>query len=142
MYLEGWTIEDSGLFRLIAGMLWRPEADAAALRERRPEFGAAARLWATGRIAEIEAAESPALLEAASPFDADGNFRELSVDAQEAREDFIVRRLLESEGTAVVVLGGAHDLTSNIRTFAGQPCEYVRIRSPGYDSMCRQYRLE
>ena len=102
VFIEGWTVEDAELFRLIAKVLWRhddgpvPGPADDLLRFRRLEFGPAARLWAEGRIAAIEPAESQALLAAASPFDADGNFRGLTVETRVAREDYIVRRLLET----------------------------------------------
>jgi hypothetical protein len=146
--VEGWTVEDIRLLRLIAETLWRgdfapvPNSPDDPLRFRWLEFGPSAQLWALGRIPTIEAAESQALLDAASPFDAKGNFRGLLVDAQEEHEDFIVGRLLESGPVGLVVLGGAHHLGDNIRRIGGRTCEYVRVRAGGYDEMCHRYDLE
>ncbi|MFT5325283.1 MAG: hypothetical protein ACI8P0_003151 [Planctomycetaceae bacterium] len=37
-----------------------------------------------------------------------------SIIGNEAREDAIVKRILKVSGTAVLVLGGAHDLSDNV----------------------------
>ena len=42
----------------------------------------------------------------------------------EAREDAIVKRLLK-QPVSVVVLGGAHDLSDNVKRMAG--VEYIRV---------------
>ena len=90
-------------------MLWRhdggpaPKTADEPLRFRRLEFGPAARLWAEERIAAIEPAESQALLAAASPFDADGNLRGLTVETREAREDYIVRAAPGDRVAAIAV---------------------------------------
>jgi len=143
VYVEGWTDEAAWVFRLIARALWRRDAaDNQGLRSKRLEFGPAAQLFATGRLGEIEPVESQTLFDAANPFDADGEFRGLSTAAQEAREDYIVGRLLEGGPVTLVLLGGAHDLRDNIERLAGGTCEYVRVRSPGYDAISRRYGSE
>jgi hypothetical protein len=45
----------------------------------------------------------------------------------EARHDAQVRNALKSGPVAVVILGGAHDLTSSASRFTGGRCEYIRV---------------
>jgi hypothetical protein len=37
-----------------------------------------------------------------------------------------------------VVLGGAHDLTDNVRRYAGGLCEHVRVTSRGYQGFAEE----
>ena len=50
--------------------------------------------------------------------------------ANDAREAAIVRRLLQGGPLSVVVLGGAHDLSEEVR--AAGNCEYLRVFVEGY----------
>lgn len=56
---------------------------------------------------------------------------DLDKAANEAREDAIVKRLLTVEGTAVLVLGGAHDLADNVRRLS-KDCGLTEITPKGY----------
>jgi len=49
----------------------------------------------------------------------------------EAREDAIVRNLLKRGGDCLLVLGGAHDLTDNIRRLSND-CGYVVVTPKGW----------
>ena len=45
----------------------------------------------------------------------------------EARENFIVRTLLESGPVTYVILGGSHDLAENVERLTGGKAEYLRV---------------
>jgi hypothetical protein len=55
----------------------------------------------------------------------------LDKKAIEAREDAIVRNLLKYEGTVYLVLGGAHDLSDNIKRLS-KDCGYIVVTPKGY----------
>jgi len=48
-----------------------------------------------------------------------------------AREDAIVRNLLKQQGTVYLVLGGAHDLSDNIKRLS-KDCGYIVVTPKGY----------
>jgi hypothetical protein len=67
-----------------------------------------------GHIKAVVPAEDAKAYEAANPVQADGRIV-FDEKATEARENAIVRNMLEkASGTAVLVLGGAHDLSDNV----------------------------
>ncbi|MEX0805830.1 MAG: hypothetical protein WD688_21305 [Candidatus Binatia bacterium] len=70
--------------------------------------------------------EDETLLDAAKPIADDGMYRE-DAAAIEAREDFIVRTLLESGPVSYVILGGSHDLKDNVERLSGGKAEYLRV---------------
>jgi hypothetical protein len=43
-----------------------------------------------------------------------------------------VRAALNDGAFALVILGGAHDLTESVRRRAGAPCEYLRVAAQCY----------
>lgn len=54
-----------------------------------------------------------------------------------AREDAIVQNLLKGNGVVVIILGGDHDLTDNLkRLFKG--VKYKRITVPKYKEVIEQ----
>lgn len=48
------------------------------------------------------------------------------------REDTIVRRLLESEGVKLLVLGGAHGLMDNVELGANRDVELIVVESEAW----------
>jgi hypothetical protein len=48
-----------------------------------------------------------------------------------ARHDAQVRAALKDGAFALVILGGAHDLTESVRRHGG-PCEYLRMTTERY----------
>ena len=77
------------------------------------QIGAPGQLLIDGHIKAVVPAEDAKAYEAANPVQTDGRivFDEM---ANEAREDAIVKRMMKASGTAVLVLGGAHDLSDNV----------------------------
>jgi hypothetical protein len=55
----------------------------------------------------------------------------IDLEAQEQREDAIVRNLLKRPGKVYLVLGGAHDLADNIRRLSPD-CGYTVVTPKGY----------
>jgi hypothetical protein len=71
------------------------------------------------------------LLEEAKPIAPAGRFH-LDAAKLSARHAGQVQAALKGGAFALVLLGGAHDLTDNVRRYAGGLCEYVRVTSRGY----------
>lgn len=82
------------------------------------ELGAAGRLVVKGDLKTLLPTEDSKAFEAADPVRADGTVV-FDKKADEARENAIVRNLLKSDGVAVIVLGGAHDLADNLKRVGG-----------------------
>ena len=91
-------------------------------------MGAAVRLWLEVDAPEILPVEDKALYEAANPV-VDGRVQ-WDDEANEAREDAIVRKLLERP-VSVVIMGGGHDLSDNVERLAPE-AEYVRVATHEY----------
>jgi hypothetical protein len=66
-----------------------------------------------GHIKAVVPAEDAKAYEAANPVQADGRIV-FDEKANEAREDAIVTRMTKTSETAVLVLGGAHDLSDYV----------------------------
>lgn len=75
--------------------------------------GAAARLFVKQQI-RVHALDTDKGLRLTKPLDAAGKLREVSEADVEERENLMMMRLREHKGVAIVVLGGAHDLSNNI----------------------------
>jgi hypothetical protein len=48
-----------------------------------------------------------------------------------ARHDAQVRAVLDNGPFALIVLGGAHDLSDSVRRLGGGHCEYIRVTTRG-----------
>jgi hypothetical protein len=90
------------------------------------EIGAAGRLLVSGELEEVLPLDDAKLLDAAGPVVASGK---VTFDAAKvaARQDAMVQRALAKDHAAVIVLGGSHDLTDNVRGIVGEGCEYIRV---------------
>lgn len=91
------------------------------------QIGAAGRLMLADELEEVLPIEEDELLEAANPVGNDGTVR-FDAEANERREDVIVRKLLAAGPVAVVVLGGGHDLSDNVP----EDFEYVQVVTKQY----------
>jgi hypothetical protein len=49
-----------------------------------------------------------------------------------------VQAALKDGAFALVLLGGAHDLTERVRRHAGGLCEYLRVTTRGYQEFPRE----
>ena len=77
--------------------------------------GAAARLFVKQQI-RVHALDTDKGLRLTMPLDADGRLREVPDSDIEKRENLMMRQLKDHTGVAIVVLGGAHDLSNNVPT--------------------------
>ena len=90
------------------------------------ELGAAGRLLVSGEIEDVLPLEDEEPLNAADPVKADGQVRFDALKAQ-ARHDAIVKNVLNEGSFGLVILGGDHDLSENVRRLGGGKFEYVRV---------------
>ena len=98
-------------------------------RRRLLEMGAAGRLLIAGELEEVLPLEDGDALEGASPISANGvtfDFEKI-----EARHDAQVSLVTKERTVAVIVLGGAHDLSASVRRMSGN-CEYLRVTTKGF----------
>jgi hypothetical protein len=95
------------------------------------EVGAAGRLLLAGDIAEVLALNDERLLALAKPITPDGSVH-FDADKVGQREDAQVQAALDGGPFALIVLGGAHDLSDSIRRVAGGDCEYIRVTTKAY----------
>jgi len=91
----------------------------------RLELGAAGLLVVSGKLETILPAEESAAFDAANPVKSDGSIK-FDKEAEERREDAIVRNLLKADSVAVITLGEAHILADNLRRL-GSDCKYKRV---------------
>lgn len=75
--------------------------------------GAAARLFVKRRI-RVHALDTDEGLRLTTPLDAQGKLRDVPASAIERREDLMMRQLDGRRGVAIIMLGGAHDLSNNV----------------------------
>lgn len=106
------------------------EIMARDLREKSLEYGAGGRLAGRGVI-EVLPLDDADLLEGAKPIRPDGTVR-FDPDRVEARHDGQVRRALAAGPVAVLVLGGAHDLSASVRRLGDGTTEYIRLTPKRY----------
>lgn len=125
VFLEGWTDENLPAYLTIVRALGRADAN-----ELPPQFGAAAQSLLVGDLKGIAAAEDEATYVQADPFAGDDIAFEGA--ANDAREAAIVRRLVAGGPLSVVVLGGAHDLSRQVKELGD--CEYLRVFVEGWPS--------
>jgi hypothetical protein len=100
-------------------------------RVRLLEFGAAARLLMSGELAEVLPLDDADLLDQANPVTPDGQVKH-DRDRVRAREDAMVRAVLERKGIVVIILGGNHDLSGSVRRLGQGRVDYVRVTTQAY----------
>jgi hypothetical protein len=108
----------------IAALLAQPERELL-------ELGAPARLLAGGELAEVLPLDDTRQLAEARPVGADGKVRADAAKA-EAREAGMVETALRPGQAAVIVLGGGHDLSAQVRRLGGGRCDDLRVTTARY----------
>jgi hypothetical protein len=104
------------------------------------QIGAAGRLLLSGDLqqvlplddAEALADAKPAMVDDKLTFDKAKVFR---------RQQAIVHRALAGKPVAVIILGGAHDLSDAVRAAFGDRCEYLRVRQQAFRTVYDPSRL-
>ena len=76
-------------------------------------------------------------LNAANPVTADGQVRFDALKVQ-TRHDAIVKNVLKEGSFGVMILGGDHDLSENVRRLGGWQCEYVRVTTKRFREAVRE----
>jgi hypothetical protein len=77
------------------------------------QIGTPGQLLIDGHIKTVIPAEDAKTFAAANPVQADGRIV-FDKKANEVRENTVVKRMIKASGIAVLVLGGAHDLSDNV----------------------------
>jgi hypothetical protein len=125
VYHEGFTAEQLPAYQKRIKTLkefkpYLPDGDSGLDQLTRYEYqtdmlqiGAPGQLLIDGHIAAVIPAEDAEAYDAANPVKPDGLIV-FDAKANEAREEAIVKNLMKASGTAVIVLGGAHDLSDNV----------------------------
>lgn len=90
------------------------------------EMGAAGRLLVSGEIEEVLPMEDHELLDSANPVTSDGQVR-FDAEKVQARRDAIVQNMLKAGPFGLMILGGNHDLTENVKRVSEGKCEYIRV---------------
>ena len=55
-----------------------------------------------------------------------------------ARHDAQVKAVLDKGGFGLIVLGGAHDLSDNVRRLGQERCEYIRVTTSQYKQFSQE----
>ena len=114
------------------------------MRDRRMfllEMGAAGQLLMSDELDDVLAVEDARLYEEANPLSEDGHIV-LDPETIEAREDAMVKKMLDCEPFAFIVLGGDHDLSDNIERLSGGTCEYLTVETGWYSRLSRLAGVE
>jgi len=93
-------------------------------------MGSPGQLVINGELDQVYPAEDMTILNAANPIEGDKHV--YKTDANEAREDFMVKTMMEHEGIAVIVLGGNHDFKNNVERLGAGKVELVTITTKRY----------
>ena len=121
IYREGLTPDIQPVYRTLSQVLWKrheqiPEVgDELFKRPNVLSLGVPGRLIAKGHLKTVHAADTDETLALTDPLQNDGRLREVTQSDIEKREDHMVRQMLKHQGHCIIILGGAHDLTDNVK---------------------------
>ncbi len=144
VYREALTPDVEPLFRALCRTLW---SGREAIPDVGPELlkmpnilavGAPGRLLAEGTLKRVRALDTDESLKLTRPLDEDGRVRKVTEIAREKREDHMIRTVLKAKGVALVVLGGAHDLTDNVRELATGKTTLIVVTTKQYAQASRE----
>ena len=144
VYMEGLTKKNLNAFNHFIKTLQEfevPEGDGAFdlfLKEqyRRDclQLGAAAQLLISNELESVLPLENAEVFEAASPVSKDGKIR-FDEAAEAKREDEMLKILMREQGIKVIVLGGGHDMTDNLKRMNLDSVRYARVGTKRYESV-------
>lgn len=95
------------------------------------QLGAAAQLLISNELKTVLPLENAEAFEAANPVAKDGKIR-FDEEAEAKREDEMLKILLKGQGIKVILLGGGHDLTDNLKRMKLDSVGYVRVGTRRY----------
>lgn len=90
------------------------------------EMGAAGRLLIAGEIEEVLPLDDADWLEQAKPITPSGMIR-FDKEKIMARQDAQVKAALRHGPFALIILGGAHDLSDSVKRLGDGRCQYIRV---------------
>ena len=99
--------------------------------------GFGVRKLVSGEIEDVLPLEDEEPLNAANSVTADGQVRFDALKVQ-ARHDAIVKNVLKGGPFGLMILGGDHDLSENVRRLGGGKCEYVRVTMKRFREAARE----
>lgn len=103
------------------------------------QMGAAAQLMFSNELKSVLPLENAEAFEKANPVGKDGKVR-FDIDAEEKREDEMIKILMKEKGISVIVLGGGHDLTDNLERMKMDEVRYARVSSKQYERVLKNHR--
>ena len=103
-----------------------------ARRLDRLRIGAASQLYMDRKLESVLPADDAEAYAEANPITEDGAV-DLDPQRIEAREDAIVRRLVDSEGCKLLILGGAHDLSDNVARLGKGNVELIVVDTQAWE---------
>lgn len=146
VYMEGLTEKNLSAFNSFIKTLREfelPEGDGALdlflkeqYRRDKLQMGAAAQLKISGMIESVLPLENAEAFEAANPVGKDGKIR-IDESAEEKREDEMVKILVKGDGICVIVLGGGHKLTDNLKRMKLDSVLYFRVSGRKYERVMK-----
>lgn len=141
VYMEGLTEKILCAFNRFIKTLREfevPEGDGAfdmflkeQYRRDSLQMGAAAQLVISNELKSVVPLENAKAFEAANPVSKDGKIR-FDENAEEKREDEMLKILMREQGIKVIVLGGGHDMTDNLKRMKSDEILFVRVSSKEY----------
>lgn len=138
IFRESLTPDVETVYPAASRALWRRHSEIPEVGDelfKTPNvlsLGSPGRLLAKGHVKQVHAADTDATLKLTNPLKADGRLMEVPQESIEKREDHIVRQMLKTGKTAVVVLGGAHDLTDNVKRLGGGKVGLIVVTTQAY----------
>ncbi|KAA0139151.1 hypothetical protein FYZ48_10935 [Gimesia chilikensis] len=143
VYMEGVTEKNLSAFNSFIKTLREfeiPEGDDAfdlflkeQYRRDLMQMGAAAQLLISNELNSVLPLEKAEAFKASNPISKDGKIR-FDEKAEEKREDEMLKILMKGQGIKVIVLGGGHDLTDNLKRRKMDEVLYVRVRTKQYNN--------
>lgn len=138
VFREGLTPDIQPVYRTVSRALWKRHQRLNEVEEelyRTPNvlsLGVPGRLVARGLIKTVHAADTDATLALTDPLQPDGRLRRVSREAIEKREDHMVKQMLKISGSSIIVLGGAHDLSDNVKRLGEDRVGLIVVTTRGY----------
>ncbi|WP_291171503.1 hypothetical protein [Gimesia sp.] len=146
VHMEGLTEKNLSAFNSFIKTLREfevPDGDGALdlfLREqyRRDclQMGAAAQLKISNELNSVLPLENGEAFEKANPIRKDGKIQ-IDKSAEEKREDEMVKILVKGDGICVIVLGGGHKLTDNLKRMKLDSVLYFRVSGRKYERVMK-----
>lgn len=144
VYIEGLTEKNLSAFSKFIKTLREfevPKGDDAfdlffkdQYRKDLLQMGVAAQLLISKELKAVLPLENAEAFESANPITKDGKIR-FDEMADQRREDEMVKILMKKKEISVIVLGGDHDLTDNLKRLKVGAVRYVRVTTKQYEKV-------